>query len=69
MSYCEIYCERVYDLLAQDGKDCPILQDYDNRVYVKGLVETDLKSMDQFDRLYATASTNRSTATTGQNDR
>ncbi|KAJ2719450.1 hypothetical protein GGI07_005205 [Coemansia sp. Benny D115] len=71
ISYFEIYKEAVFDLLrpreASGTSGLPIREDANHRVFVAGLSQKKVTSLDQFHTLYQRACGNRRTASTKLN--
>ncbi|XP_061666112.1 kinesin-like protein KIF22 [Syngnathoides biaculeatus] len=69
MSYLEIYNEKVLDLLSPSSQDLPIREDKDKNILIPGLTHTPITSFADFERHFAPASLNRTTASTKLNQR
>lgn len=70
MSYYEIYNDKVFDLFVSPDKRTPSglpLRDNGGKTVVVGLVEKEIKTAMEFEKLYSKANTNRSTSATKLN--
>ena len=67
VSYVEIYCERIRDLLEPRNDNLAIGEDAAGGVYIKGVTEFYVTSRDEVMALMAQGSENRATAATGMN--
>ncbi|KAM6898800.1 kinesin-like protein KIF22 isoform 1-T2 [Lycodopsis pacificus] len=69
MSYLEIYNEKVLDLLSPSSQDLPIRETKDKNILIPGLTHTTISCFSDFDKQFAPASLNRTTASTKLNQR
>ncbi|KAK9530438.1 hypothetical protein VZT92_011938 [Zoarces viviparus] len=69
MSYLEIYNEKVLDLLSPSSQDLPIRENKDKNILIPGLTHTTISCFSDFDKQFAPASLNRTTASTKLNQR
>ncbi|KAJ1894922.1 hypothetical protein LPJ66_004899 [Kickxella alabastrina] len=66
-SYMEIYMERIRDLLNPDESNLPVHEDKANGVYVKGLMEVFVGSIDEVYEVMRQGAKNRVVASTNMN--
>ncbi|KAJ2449258.1 hypothetical protein GGI03_007120, partial [Coemansia sp. RSA 2337] len=66
-SYMEIYMERIRDLLNPDEGNLPVHEDKANGVYVKGLMEVFVSSIDEVYQVMRQGASNRVVASTNMN--
>ncbi|KAJ2170872.1 hypothetical protein GGF45_005163, partial [Coemansia sp. RSA 551] len=66
-SYMEIYMERIRDLLNPDETNLPVHEDKANGVYVKGLMEVFVSSIDEVYQVMRQGAKNRVVAYTNMN--
>ncbi|KAJ1957291.1 hypothetical protein EC988_000905 [Linderina pennispora] len=66
-SYMEIYMERIRDLLRPEDTNLPVHEDKTNGVYVKGLMEVFVSSIDEVYQVMRQGSKNRVVAYTNMN--
>ncbi|KAJ2403197.1 hypothetical protein GGI23_000126 [Coemansia sp. RSA 2559] len=66
-SYMEIYMERIRDLLNPDEANLPIHEDKANGVYVKGLMEVFVSSIDEVYQVMRQGAKNRVVGSTNMN--
>ncbi|KAJ2366067.1 hypothetical protein H4S01_002908, partial [Coemansia sp. RSA 2610] len=66
-SYMEIYMERIRDLLNPDEANLPVHEDKANGVYVKGLMEVFVSSIDEVYQVMRQGAKNRVVAYTNMN--
>ncbi|KAJ2156488.1 hypothetical protein GGF46_005156 [Coemansia sp. RSA 552] len=66
-SYMEIYMERIRDLLNPDEGNLPVHEDKTNGVYVKGLMEVFVSSIDEVYQVMRQGAKNRVVASTNMN--
>ncbi|KAI9502736.1 P-loop containing nucleoside triphosphate hydrolase protein [Coemansia spiralis] len=66
-SYMEIYMERIRDLLNPDESNLPVHEDKANGVYVKGLMEVFVSSIDEVYQVMRQGAKNRVVAYTNMN--
>lgn len=59
LSYCEIYNEKVYDLLEVKEADLPIREDQNRNILIPGLAEVQVKDFSHFSTSFAEALKNR----------
>ncbi|CAG9460470.1 unnamed protein product [Pedinophyceae sp. YPF-701] len=67
MSYLQIYCEIVHDLLVEDMESLNLREDMDGKVYVEGARRVEVKSVDQALRVILAGEQNRVYACTKLN--
>jgi hypothetical protein len=64
MSYMEIYQEKVYDLLRPSTIDLQIREDAQKGIFIAGLSQLPVTSVETFKALYEQGCKNRTTAAT-----
>lgn len=64
MSYMEIYQEKVYDLLRPSTADLQIREDAQKGIFIAGLSQLPVTSVETFRALYEQGCKNRTTAAT-----
>jgi len=64
MSYVQIYCEIVTDLLSDHGQSLSVREDTERGVYIEGVTSFPVSSMDDCMRLISAGHENRVTAST-----
>lgn len=67
ISYFELYNEKVYDLSCNNNIDLPIREDYNRKIIIQNLNETQINSYEDFCIFYDDKAKNRSTASTRLN--
>lgn len=67
VSYLELYCEKVYDLLEPKECDLPVREDTNGKVTVAGLAECCIENVETFHKLYDTGNKNRKIGATKLN--
>mmetsp|Transcript_19 Transcript_19/g.32 ORF Transcript_19/g.32 Transcript_19/m.32 type:complete len:797 (-) Transcript_19:150-2540(-) len=67
-SYVEIYLERIRDLLDPSRQNLQVREDPNKRVYVEGMSERYVNSIEEMMELMALGSNNRVSAATGMNE-
>ncbi|XP_024534551.1 kinesin-like protein KIN-10C isoform X1 [Selaginella moellendorffii] len=67
LSYYELYMERCYDLLEPKSGELPILEDSDGNIQLRGLAQVQVKSLKEFQDLFARGCSNRKIGVTGLN--
>ncbi|EFJ29923.1 hypothetical protein SELMODRAFT_409936 [Selaginella moellendorffii] len=67
LSYYELYMERCYDLLEPKSGELPILEDSDGNIQLRGLAQVQVKSLKEFQDLFAKGCSNRKIGVTGLN--
>lgn len=66
VSYMEIYMERIRDLLAPVNDNLPIHEEKNRGVYVKGLLEIYVSSVDEVYQVLARGGSSRATSSTSK---
>ncbi|XP_073135302.1 kinesin-like protein KIN-10B isoform X2 [Henckelia pumila] len=68
VSYYEVYLDNCYDLLEPKEKKIMVLNDKDDKLHLKGLAQTRVSGIPQFNEIFSAALQRRKVAHTGLND-